>query len=56
MLSETAWKNLLSSGLNFVGKRITANNVPVTVIEVAESDAANVLIAGIFFPKRWRLS
>jgi predicted permease len=50
VLSETAWKNQLSADPRIVGKSITLNNVPVTVIGVAPSDAANMLPAGIFVP------
>ncbi len=50
VLNETAWKNQLSADPRIVGKSITLNNVPVTVIGVAPSDAANMLPAGIFVP------
>ena len=50
VLSETFWRNQLDADPAIVGQAITVNNVPVTVIGVAPSDAANLLIAGIFLP------
>jgi putative ABC transport system permease protein len=50
VLSETFWKNQLSADPQVMGKSITLNNVPVTVIGVAPSDAANLLPAGVFVP------
>ncbi len=50
VLSETMWKSQFDADPRIVGKAIYPNGVPVTVIGVAPSDAANLLIAGIFLP------
>ena len=50
VLSETAWNSQFDADPRIVGKAIYLNGVPVTVIGVAPSDAANLLIAGIFLP------
>jgi predicted permease len=50
VLSETLWKSQFDADPRIVGKAIYLNGVPVTVIGVAPSDAANLLIAGIFLP------
>ncbi len=50
VLSETLWKNQFDADPRIVGKAISLNGVPVTVIGVVPSDAANLLIAGIFLP------
>jgi predicted permease len=50
VLSETLWKSQFDADPRIVGKAIYLNGVPVTVIGVVPSDAANLLIAGIFLP------
>jgi predicted permease len=50
VLSETLWKSQFDADPRIVGKAINLNGVPVTVIGVAPSDAANLLLAGIFLP------
>ena len=50
VLNEPLWKNQFDADPRIVGKVIHLNGVPVTVIGVVPSDAANLLIAGIFLP------
>lgn len=50
VLSETLWKNQFDAEPGIVSKAINLNGVPVTVIGVAPSDAANLLPAGIILP------
>jgi predicted permease len=50
VLSETLWKSQFNADPRIVGKAINLNGVPLTVIGVAPSDAANLLLAGIFLP------
>jgi predicted permease len=44
------WKNQFDADPRIVGKTIQLNGVPVTVVGVAPSDAANLLLGGIFLP------
>jgi predicted permease len=50
VLSEPLWQNQFDADPRIVGKTIQLNGVPVTVIGVAPSDAANQLPGGVFFP------
>jgi predicted permease len=50
VLNETMWKNQFDADPQIVGKTIQLNGVPVTVVGVAPSDAANLLLGGIFLP------
>ena len=50
VLTETLWKSQFNADPRIVGKAIYLNGVPVTVIGVVPSDAANLLLAGIFLP------
>ena len=50
VLSEPLWKNQFAADPQIVGKMIHLNGVPVTVIGVAPSDAANYLLGGVFLP------
>ncbi len=50
MLNEPLWKNKFAADPRIVGKTIHLNGVPVTVIGVAPSGSANVLLGGIFLP------
>jgi len=50
VLSEPLWKNEFAADPQIVGKTIQLNGVPVTVIGVAPSDAANQLLGGVFLP------
>lgn len=50
VLSEPLWKNQFDADPQIVGKSIHLNGVPVTVIGVAPSDAANYLLGGAFLP------
>ena len=50
VLSEPVWKNQFGADPRIVGKTIHINGVPVTVIGVAPSDAANYLLGGVFLP------
>ena len=50
VLNESLWKNQFDADPRIVGKTIQLNGVPVTVVGVAPSDAANLLLGGIFLP------
>jgi predicted permease len=50
VLNEPLWKNQFDADPRIVGKTIQLNGVPVTVVGVAPSDAANLLLGGIFLP------
>jgi predicted permease len=50
VLNEPLWKNQFDADPQIVGKTIQLNGVPVTVVGVAPSDAANLLLGGIFLP------
>ena len=50
ILSEPMWKTQFDADPRIVGKSIHLNGVPVTVIGVAPSDAANYLLGGVFLP------
>ena len=50
VLSEALWKSQFDADPRIVGEAIDLNGLPVTVIGVVPSDAANLLIAGIFLP------
>ena len=50
VLSEPMWKNQFGGDPRIVGKTIHVNGVPVAVIGVAPSDAANYLLGGAFLP------
>ena len=50
VLSETLWKSQFDADPQIVGKAITLNGLPVTIIGVAPSGAANLLLGGIFLP------
>ncbi len=50
VLNEPLWKNQFDADPQIVGKTIQLNGVPVTVIGVAPSDAANLLLGGLFLP------
>jgi len=50
VLSEPLWKNEFAADPQIVGKTIQLNGVPVTVIGVVPSGAANQLIGGVFLP------
>jgi predicted permease len=50
VLSEPMWKNQFGADPGIVGKTIHINAVPVAVIGVAPSDAANYLLGGVFLP------
>ena len=50
VLSEPLWKNQFGADPRIVGRTIHLNGVPVAVIGVAPSDAANYLLGGAFLP------
>jgi len=50
VLSEPLWKHQFDADPRIVGKTIHLNGVPVAVIGVAPSDAANYLLGGAFVP------
>ena len=50
VLSEPLWKNHFGADPRIVGKTIHLNGVPLAVIGVAPSDAANYLLGGAFLP------
>ena len=50
VLSEPLWKHQFGADPRIVGKTIHLNGVPVAVIGVAPSDAANYLLGGAFVP------
>ena len=50
VLSEPLWKHQFDADPRIIGKTIHLNGVPVAVIGVAPSDAANYLLGGIFVP------
>src|SRR5579862_74788 len=50
VLSEPLWKNEFDADPQVVGETIQLNGVPVTVIGIAPSDAANQLLGGVFLP------
>ena len=50
VLSEPLWKHQFDGDPGIIGKTIHLNGVPVAVIGVAPSDAANYLLGGIFVP------
>lgn len=50
VLSNPLWKNQFGADPEIVGKTVRINGVPLTVIGVAPSDAANYLLGGIFVP------
>ena len=50
VLNELLWKNQFDADPRIVGKTIHLNGVPVTVIGVAPSGSANVLLGGVFLP------
>ena len=50
VLSEPLWKNQFGADPRIVGKSIHLNGLPVTVIGVVPSDAANMLPGGVFLP------
>jgi len=50
VLSASLWKNRFGSDPRIVGKTIHLNGLPVTVIGVVPSDAANYLLSGVFLP------
>ncbi|KAA6459688.1 FtsX-like permease family protein [Acidobacteria bacterium AB60] len=50
VLSEPLWKHQFGADPRIVGKTIHLNGVPVAVIGVAPSDAANYLLGGVFVP------
>jgi hypothetical protein len=52
VLSEPMWKNQFGGDPRIVGKTIHVNGVPVAVIGVAPSDAANYLLGGAFLRAR----
>jgi predicted permease len=50
VLSKPLWKNEFGADPQIVGKTIQLNGVPLTVIGVAPSNIANVLLGGVFLP------
>jgi predicted permease len=50
VLSEPFWKSQFSSDPQIIGKTIHLNAMPLVVIGIIPSDAANVLTGGVFVP------
>ena len=50
VLSEPLWRHQFDADPRIVGKTVHLNGVPLAVIGVAPSDAANYLIGGAFVP------
>ena len=50
VLSEPFWKSQFHSDPQMVGKTIHLNSVPLVVIGIIPSDAANLLAGGVFVP------
>ena len=50
VLSEPLWKHQFDGDPAIIGKTIHLNGVPLAVIGIAPSDAANYLLGGIFVP------
>lgn len=50
VLNEPLWKNQFGADPRILGKTVHLNGVPLTVIGVAPSDAANYLLGGVFLP------
>jgi predicted permease len=50
VLSEPFWKSQLEADPRIVGKTIHLSGIPVVVIGIAPSDAANFIVGGVFLP------